>query len=379
LRSEDGKTEFDRGKRYCLMCPGPVNVSARVLEAMMTARIGHREEEFSVLLREIRRHCLELMTLPEEDYRLVVVTGSGSAANESVLCSAIGAHEVVLSLETGEFGRRLGEVSSVYNPETIFHKQAWGTTLDLEAVASILETRHVDWVTMVHHETSTGELQPVREVGALCKRYGVRLFVDAVSSFMADPLDLASCHVTMMTTSSGKALGMPPGIALVVGEKSAFEHLQTLPVRNHYLNLARHYEFLEKLSQTPNTPSIALFVALHEALLAIREDSVAARYAAHAQRAEHLRAGLRGMGLKLLRQDAVLSNAVSSIVLPAGVSFEALRDQLRQRGFIVYGGKGPLKDVIFQVSTMGDIDAEDIDGFLSVLREILSNCAASVA
>ena len=178
----------DYHKRYYLMCPGPVNVSRRVAEAMIASEIGHREIEFSALLEDIHHNCLSLMGVSPEKYSLVIITGSGSSGNESVICSAIRPQDRVLALCTGEFGRRLGEISAIYNPNTTTYAQDWATQLDLTKVAQILEKEHFDWVLMVHHETSTGELQPVKEVGALCRKYGAKLFVDAVSSFMVDPL-----------------------------------------------------------------------------------------------------------------------------------------------------------------------------------------------
>lgn len=354
------------------MCPGPVNVSERVLNAMTRVEIGHREEEFSVLLREIHRNWLTIMGLPEDRYAFVAITGSGSSANEAVLTSAIGPDDVVLSLGTGEFGRRLGDISSIYNPHTICYHQDWATPLDLFAVEEILRSKHVDWVTMVHNETSTGELQPVEKVGALCARYGARLFVDAVSSFMADPLDLQAANISVMTTSSGKAIGMTPGLGLVVGERSVFERAASLPVRNYYLSLARHYDFYQRLAQTPNTPAILLFVALNEALRMILEEGVENRLAFQKAKAARLREGLLGMGLRLLYPDHVLSNAVSSIMLPEGISFEALRQGLRERGFVVYSGKGPLNGKIFQISTMGAVGMFEVDALLAAIHEVIA-------
>ncbi len=369
----------DYAKRYRLMCPGPVNVSQRVLDAMIGSEIGHRESEFSALLCAIQRNCLKIMNLSPEKYAMVVITGSGSAANEAVLCSAIQPSDRVLSLSTGEFGRRLGEISSIYNPNTKTLAQDWGTSIDLEAVETELRENRYDWVTMVHNETSTGELQPVKAVGDLCKKYGVRLFVDAVSSFMVDPLDLEECGVTFMSTSSGKAIGMNPGLSLVVGRVSEFRRLSDYPVRNYYLNLARHYDFITHKQQTPNTPAITLFIALNEALKIILEEGVSSRFHFQAEKAASFRRGLANIGLSLLHPDHVLSNAVSTICLPNGLNFDELRAALRERGFIVYGGKGPLANRIFQVSTMGCVDFNDINDLLGAIQNIVTQTMHSVA
>ena len=363
---------MDYAKRYRLMCPGPVNVSDRVARSMFGIEIGHRETEFSTLLREIRNNWLKIMGLSHEKYAFVAISGSGSAANDAVICSAISPDDVVLSLSTGEFGRRLGDISAIYNPHTICHHQDWATPLDLDAVEKILSAQHVDWVTMVHDETSTGELQPIEAVGALCEKYGAKLFVDAVSSFMVDPIDMEKSHIALLTTSSGKAIGMMPGLGLIVGERAVFERAKTLPVRNYYLNLPRLYSFYEEKEQTPNTPAVSLFIALNEALRIILEEGVENRFAFQTATTAHFRDGLRKIGLHVLHPDHVLSNAVTSIRLPDGLSFDFLRESLRERGFIVYGGKGPLQNLTFQVSTMGAVGIPDVDDLLDALAEILS-------
>lgn len=369
----------DYARRYRLMCPGPVNVSERVMNAMTGSEIGHREVEFSSLLSAIRRNCLDIMNLSKEKYSMVVITGSGSAANEAVLCSAIRPEESVLSLATGEFGQRLGEISTIYNPKTQVYRQEWATQLDLEHVEALMKKNHFDWVTMVHNETSTGELQPVKAVGALCRKYGARLFVDAVSSFMADPLDLEDCNVTFMSTSSGKAIGMGPGLSLVVGRRSEFEKLSTYPVRNYYLSLARHFDFFERKCQTPNTPGISHFLAMNEAFKIIIEEGVQNRLQYQALKARTFREGLGTLGLHLLHPDHVLSNAVSTICLPENVQFADLREALRNRGFIVYGGKGPFIDKIFQVSTMGHVNCDDVRELLVAIRDSIAICKHSAA
>lgn len=354
----------DYKKHYSLLCPGPINVSQRVLSAMQAYEIGHREAEFSALLKQIRCNLLTVAGLDPQKYSCVIITGSGSAGNEAVLSSALKPTDQVLSLSNGEFGRRLGDIAEIYCTKLMRQEQPWASTLDLVQLESTLQSTRIDWITMVHHETSTGELQPVAEVGALCAKYGTKLFVDAVSSFMADPIDLSACNVNFMTSSSGKALGMPPGLALVIGKKEDFETLSQIPPRNYYLNLARHYAYHEQHAQTPNTPAIHLFIALNEALLQILEEGVQNRFAHQSAKAQMLRAGLAACGLELYRPEAKLSNAVSSVRLPPQTNFEALRETLRAHQYVIYSGKGPLLGKIAQISTMGAIDDALINQFI---------------
>jgi 2-aminoethylphosphonate-pyruvate transaminase len=349
-----------------------VNVRPEVAAALTEYEIGHREDEFCALLAEVRENALAVAGIRDRAaYSAVVITGSGTAGNEAVLSSVVPNGEPVLCLVNGEFSGRLAQISRMYNSGTAVLEHAWGEPLDLAKLEERLSSRRVSLVTMTHHETSTGMLNPVVEVGTLCKRHGARLFVDAVSSFSADPLDLERGHVTFVSTSSGKALASYPGIALVIGRRDEFEKLTEISGRNYYLDLHRYYTFAEGSSQTPTTPAVPLVLALNRALELVLAEGLGARMARIRSSALEVRARLRRRGLKLLDETATLSSVVTCVRIPQGTTFETLRRGLRAEGFIIYGGKGPLADKIFQISTIGEVDAATVDRFFAVLDGLL--------
>ncbi|MFT7581504.1 MAG: 2-aminoethylphosphonate-pyruvate transaminase, partial [Myxococcota bacterium] len=309
-------------------------------------------------------------------YGAVVVTGSGTAGNEAVLSSVVGPDETVLVLTNGEFGERLANISKIYN-DTVVIEHAWGEPLDLERLVTELHGRSVGLVAMVHHETSTGVLNPVEAIGELCELHGVRLFADMVSSYSADPVDLSSGAITFMTTSSGKAIAAYPGLALVIGRRDAFEALASLPVTNHYLSLYRHYVFAEEKRQTPNTPAVPLILALNKALELALAEGRDGRMRRLAKLANHVRRSAKDRGLSLLIEDQPLSNVLTSIRVPAGIAFEPLRNALREWGFVIYGGKGPLTGQIVQISTISDVDTALLDRFFAALDMVLASVRAA--
>lgn len=364
------------GKSYHLLCPGPVNVRPEVAAALTSWEFCHREEEFSALLENVQRQALEVAGVRNpEAWAAVVVTGSGTAGNESVLATVVPDGGRVLVLANGEFGERLFRVSSVYN-DTVVLEHDWAEPLDLERLAGMLREQEFSLVAMVHHETSSGVLNPVEDVGALCRAHGVRLFVDMVSSYSADPLDFEACGVTFASTSSGKALASYPGLALVMGRRDAFEALGELRPRNHYLNLYRYYAFLRDKAQTPNTPAVPLILALDRALSLALAEGMPERLERLAHLAAHVRRRACERGLRLLVEDQPLSNVVTSVMLPAGVDFERFRLALREEGFVVYGGKGPFDGRLFQVSTIGDVDEALVDAFFEAVDRVLRLIAA---
>lgn len=366
-------------KSYQLFCPGPVNVHPEVERASVEFALCHREEEFSELLDHTRALALEVAGIKDvTSFSAVVVTGSGTAGNEAVLSSAVPRDGRVLVLANGEFGERLAHISAVYHPNTVTQRHEWGAPIDLARLEETLSEHRFDLVVMVHHETSTGFLNPAAEVGALCHRHQTRFFVDAVSSYSADLLDLEAAHVSYMTTSSGKAIGAYPGLALVIARRDAVDELKSYPVRNHYLNLARHFSFAEERSQTPNTPALPLILAFNRALELARDEGVEGRHARLDQLAEYVRAHLLSRGFELDQPRGPRSVVLTNVKLPSIISFEELRQSLRARGFVIYGGKGPLADQVFQISTISHVGLEEIDRFFESLDEVMKSYMISL-
>lgn len=348
--------------RYTLLCPGPVNVGTRVAEAYSRCALSHREDSFSTLLCEVQRDLLFIAGVRNtEAYSALVITGSGTAANEAVLTSAVPPDAVVVVLSNGEFGERLAGISKTYNSTEVISSE-WGEELDLVQLEKRLADNSRVLVAMVHHETSTGLLNPIEQVGRLCKRYGVQLFVDAVSSFAADPILMEESGITFLSTSSGKAIASYPGLSIVLGRNEDLSRIGEYPVKNHYLNLYRYFQALTEDRQTPNTPAVSLVVTLHESLREICSEGFNQRYLRLCELASYMRSQLAARGLyKPVEkpQSVILTNAY----LPQKMTFADLQQGLKKKGFVIYDAKGPLKGRFFQVSIIGDITITDIDRF----------------
>ncbi|MDH5490718.1 MAG: aminotransferase class V-fold PLP-dependent enzyme [Myxococcales bacterium] len=366
-------------RTHHLLAPGPVNVARNVADALTLADICHREDEFEHLLVSVTGRLLEVAALDPSRYAAVVITGSGTAANEAVLSSVVERGGAVVALSNGEFGERLADISKAHCEVTFHIEHGWGAPLELERLERVLAANEISLVTMVHHETSSGMLNPVAEVGAICARHGVRLHVDAVSSFGSDRIDMEACGITFMTSSAGKALASYPGLSVVFGAHSAFAGL-VHRARTRYLDLGRHYRMAQERHQTPNTPAVPLFMALDQALANILAEGMEARAERLAALQAHLRDRLGGLGLEpLLGADVPQSNVLTTVQLPEEISYEALRLSLRARGFVVYGGKGPFEGRVFQVSAIGAIDEAILDAFFVALGESLETLRAEAA
>jgi 2-aminoethylphosphonate-pyruvate transaminase len=363
---------MSKSKENILFCPGPVNVAQNVWQSLYN-HIGHREEEFSELMARLNQRVLDMFEISHQaKYHPLIITGSGTAANETVL-SSIGKNKHVLVITNGEFGERLYNISKLHNRNTQQITFNWAEMIDIAKVEKYLQKHKVDLIAMVHHETSTGMLNPVAVVGKLAKKYGVQFFVDTVSSASAEKVDIEKWNITFCSTSSGKAIGALPGIGIIIAEKNALEDLKDTPQKIMYLNLYKLYHYSKTCNQTPNTPAVHLFSALDQALGNILETGVQERRKIIAERAFVLRNGMKRLGMSFLLDEmgeAVMSSVLTTVVLPPYLSAESLKRKLKERRIVIYSGKGPLLDKVFQVANIGELTKHDLMYFLHTLEKI---------
>ncbi|WP_299412394.1 alanine--glyoxylate aminotransferase family protein [uncultured Sulfitobacter sp.] len=365
--------------KYLLFTPGPVNVAETLRAAICKEDICHREPDFDALMVSIEDKLLSLFQIRNRArYRAVVITGSGTAANEAILSSVVG-KGAILILSNGEFGGRLHKTSCIHNKHTHLIEMPWGTPFDPAQIAVYLATHKIDVVAMVHHETCSGMLNPLKKIGALAKSAGALFVVDGVSSVGAEVIDMEACHIAFVSSSSSKAIGSYPGLSFVVGRKKQFKRLERHAAKTTYLNLATFYAFLKNHSQTPNTPAVPLFFALDQALKDILREGVVKRYARIKTRADLLRIGMRRLNLDFLIDEADMCSILTTVRVPPSISVADLRDRLREKSIIIYEGKGCFAGKVFQVGNIGELSDYDIQFFLAALKDVLLTLQAEAA
>lgn len=356
---------------FSLFTPGPVNVAANLRTAIAREDICHREVEFEELFRSVESRLLRLFEIRNpQNYQAVVITGSGTAANEAMLSSVVGDQNILI-LSNGEFGERLHALSEMHNKNTFLIDVPWGESLDLRAIDAYLQVHQIDFIALVHHETSSGMLNPLPAIGDLAKSHGAVLLVDGVSSVGAESIDMERDNIAFCSSSSSKAIGSYPGLSFVVGKTPEFEKLEGLPAKSFYLNLYNFFKLATGRSQTPNTPSVPLFYALDQALGNILSESVPGRRSKILRIATMLRQGMTELGLTFLLDPEDMSSVVTTVFVPPNINIDLLRQQLREKSIIIYEGKGPLKGRVFQVGSIGDFSESDVTRFLQALRDVL--------
>jgi 2-aminoethylphosphonate-pyruvate transaminase len=348
-----------------LLNPGPVTLTGRVRQSLLQPDLCHRESEFFALQDEARQRLLATYDLDPSVWTAVLMTGSGTAAVESMTAALVPAGGRLLNLENGVYGDRIAQICSQYG---IAHERVifpWMQALDLDAITARLDAAkpgaQFTHVAAVHHETTTGRLNDLAPLTELCRARGLRLLADAVSSFGAELIDFAQDNLDAVAATANKCLHGVPGASFVIVRRTALTQAAS---RTYYLDLGRLAR-LQDQRNTPFTPAVHAYYALVEALREFADEGGRpARYRRYAALAEQVRAGLATLGIEPVIAPEQSSVVLRSYKLPAGMSYTKLHDALKAEGFVIYAGQGDLAQTLFRISTMGHVTSVDLDRLL---------------
>ena len=360
-----------RDLRKILLCPGPVMLSDAVQRAVLTTNIGHREVEFSDILRQSAK-LLRPVVGADDSYEIAFVTGSGTAANECIIAGLAG-QGAILVISNGEFGERLAEVARTHSADVDHLRFEWQEAIDLVRLQATLQAKAYRLVLVVHHETSTGMLNPVAQVAALARAHGALISVDAVSSIGGEHIEMIEWGIDILVGASGKALSAMTGVGILVVRTQVLATLETADKASHYLDLKKHFHFMREFAQTPNTPAIHAFVALHASLLEMTKLGLKTFRRTIGARARLTRQVLRGLNLDHAVYAGHTSQVITCVYLPPMMSVARLAKRLKEQGIVIYNGKGPLKDRLFQLGHIGALRHEDTLFALEQLTRIIKD------
>ena len=354
-----------------LLNPGPVNVSERVRQALLRPDICHRESEFTELLYGIQAKLLKLFVPgAEADYAAMVMTGSGTAAVESAVMSSLPHGKRMLVLNNGVYGERISQMVGLYRLGVSELKYDWTTRPDPERLRLALRQHpEAHAVGMVHHETTTGLINPVKEIANVVDSQNRVFILDAVSALAGEPLDIAGSHIYMVAGTSGKCIQGFPGLSFVLVRKGFLERMRGYPRRSIYLHLTQYLDDQGR-GTIPFTPAVQVYYAFDEALNELMEEGVAKRILRYKKIATLIRDRMAKLGVKPLLTPDKQSNTITAYHLPEGVTYQPLHDQLKKEGYVIYAGQGQLQNKIFRVANMGALTEAQLVGFLDAFERI---------
>jgi 2-aminoethylphosphonate-pyruvate transaminase len=364
------------GERVRLLNPGPVTLTPRVRAALGRPDLCHREREFAALQLGVRQRIERIYEGAASDYVAILLTGSGTAAVEAMVGSLVPKEGRALVVVNGVYGDRMARMLAAGGKPYDVVTSDWKEGLDLAAVeARLTQDPSLTHVLVVHHETTTGRLNDVAAVGALCKRLGRALLLDGVSSFGGEDLRFAEWNLEAVAGTANKCLHGVPGISFVLLRKDALSRPSA--ATSVYLDLHRHWKE-QAHGWSPFTQSVHVLYALSEALLEMEEQGGwKARHATYAARATRVRETMARLGVEpFLGKDLAASSSIlTSFTVPPHVRYEALHDSLKERGFVIYAGQGPYEGHIFRIAVMGDLQPADMEELVLALTHALAPAA----
>jgi 2-aminoethylphosphonate-pyruvate transaminase len=351
-----------------LLNPGPALTTERVKRAAAGVDVCHREPEWVEVERRVRSKLRTVAGLSPE-WGVALLAGSGTAALEAAVRACVRPGRRLLVVDNGVYGDRIGRIAERAGLDWRAVTGAWTQPIGVARVASTLAEQHYDAVAVVHHETTTGLLNPVAEIAAAARAAGALTLVDAVSSFGVEDLDVSA--LDLVACSANKCLHGLPGASFVLCSPAAIERAAAVEPSSLYLDLHLYLEAAEAGSP-PFTPSVPAIAALDAALDELLVEGPRARAVDYAERAVALDAALADVGLHQLIPPGYRSRSIRSVALPAGVPFERLHEPLKEAGYVVYAGQGPLASEIFRIACMGALDPEALRAFGGELRRVLA-------
>jgi 2-aminoethylphosphonate-pyruvate transaminase len=357
---------------YILFSPGPVMTSARVKAALVHHDVCHRDTDYSAVVGRLQQKLRPAFGASPA-HEMLLITGSGTAAMEMAISSVVPPRKKLLVIANGAFGDRLDEIAALHGIPRVVLRWPWGELPDVRDVARALDADpEIATVAMIQHETSVGLMNPVGEVGRLCRARGVTLIVDAVSALGVEDVDVVRDGVDICYSSANKCLHSVSGVSFLCVAPEVWPRIASLPPRVYYLDLIRHRRYLEELRQTPFTPAVSSFFALETALDELAEQGgVPARREIYRKRSLRIRRVFADLGFESFTNTGRESHTISMLRLPDGLSVDDLYERMKARGFIIYRAKGDLADRYIQIANMGELSDATIDAFLGAVAAVV--------
>ncbi|MCH7369766.1 2-aminoethylphosphonate--pyruvate transaminase [Aeromonas sp. MR16] len=357
---------------YLLLTPGPLSTTATVRAAMLQDSCTWDADYNLGVVEPIRRELVRLATGPEyeSDYSAVLLQGSGSYVVESVLGSTIGADECLLIINNGAYGARMGEMARCLGLR--HHELDCGETTRPEPAAiDAMLARHpeITHLAMVHCETTTGMLNPLGEVAALCLRRGIRLIVDAMSSFGGIPIDMERLGIEFLISSANKCIQGVPGFGFVIARRAALTACAGR-ARSVSLDLHAQWQTMEQQGgkwrfTSPTHTVLAFAQALREL---DEEGGIAARHQRYSENQRTLVAGMAALGFVPLLPEEWQSPIITAFYSPAhpDYRFADFYQRLKAQGFVIYPGKVSQADC-FRIGNIGDVTPKRVRDLLAAM------------
>ncbi|MBP3038562.1 alanine--glyoxylate aminotransferase family protein [Bacillaceae bacterium Marseille-Q3522] len=383
------------------MTPGPVEVDPRVLRAMSTPILGQFDPAFTTIMNEVMEMLRAIFQTKNK--WTFPVDGTSRSGLEAMLCSIIEPGDKVLVPVFGRFGHLFMEICERYGAEVHTMECPWGSVFEQAEIIAEMKKISPKIVALVHAETSTGCMQPLDKIGAVCRELGTLLIVDAVASIGGAPVKVDEWLLDGVIGGTQKCLSVPSGMApvtynerveQVIARRKKVErgiateadrlremHLKNPVVKSNYFDLNMLQDYWSPRRLNHHTEATSMLYALREGARLVLEEGLENRFLRHQFHEQALIAGLEAMGLSLFGNRACKLPTVTCVQIPEGVDSDSVRAMLlTEFGIEIASSFGPLQGKIWRIGTMGySCRKENILFLLGALEAVLLRHGAKIA
>ncbi|KGR89762.1 serine-pyruvate aminotransferase [Ureibacillus massiliensis 4400831 = CIP 108448 = CCUG 49529] len=361
--------------REILLVPGPTPVMDEIYDALSSETRGHTDPRFVETFKNAIEQTKKLL---KPDGEVFIVAGSGTLAMEMAIVNTVGKGEKLLVISHGYFGDRFSPLAVAYGIEVDLLQAEWGKQVDVELVQQKLAKERFKAVTITHADTSTGVISNLEQLVPVIKQAGALIILDGVVATAALDENMSKTYghpdykIDVVLTGSQKAIGIPPGLAIVAFNKTALqarENLGTIPA--YYSDIKNWLPIMNDPSKYFATPPVNMIYAYHEAMKLVLSEGIEKREKRHIAFGRGIRAALSTYGMEPLAHEEVAAPTLSCILYPEGVDDIAFRKQLANKGIIVAGALAHLSGKAFRIGHMGNTTEQMLLGAVKIIGESL--------
>ncbi len=347
---------------------GPVMSNEEVLAIGGEQVPYFRTQEFSDIMLENEALMKEFVNAPDEA-KVVFITGSGTASMEAVVMNVFNSNDKLLVIDGGSFGHRFTQLCDIHKiPYTAIRPQR-GHAVTAEMLQEYEGERYTGLLVNIH-ETSTGVYYNPQLLGDFCNRNNMLFVIDAISSFLADPLDMQAVNADVIITGSQKVLACAPGISIIVLGSKALMRVHENGTKTMYLDLKDALKNAER-GQTPFTPAVGILRQINARLHQIKRDGGAASEIAKIKaQAEDFRNKIMGLPFEFVSES--MSNALTPLHPTTASAYDIFLELKDSYGIWICPNGGEMKETIFRVGHFGAQTTKDNDILITAFRDLQS-------
>jgi len=354
-------------ERNILLTPGPVTTTESVKKAMTKPDIWTRHHSFIKIMDSIRNDLLKIVK-GDNQYTCLLFASSGTGIMEGMITS-VHPNQRVLIVTNGMYGERFVEIADKYGIDYYHLKFDWGEPIDLSKVGLCIDSGMFSHIFVTHHETSTGILNPIEQIGKMVRDNDLIYCVDTISSFAGIPISVKDCGIDFMVGTSVKCIQGPAGISFLICRKHRLDEIKKHQ-KSYYFNFYDQYKYLEEKGQSRFTIPVKVMYGLRQALDEFFEEKI--RNLRYQQNHHRIKEGMNNKGFKSYLPENVTRSRLLEMfyfIDHPNFDFNIFRDKLYEKGYTIYENSKPKRT--FRICNIGAINSVDMSSFLLSVDTVL--------